>query len=81
MQILRKLIALPIVSVGQLAEWVLTTLGIIGLLVGLLVMPSLGLTMAGFYVGLLALVGFMVLCFGAGQLAVIRESLSSRGGG
>jgi hypothetical protein len=27
------------------------------------------------HAGLLAIVGFMVLCFGAGQLAIIRETL------
>ncbi len=77
MKTLRKLATCQVPSAAQLAEWVLVTLGILGLLVGLLIMPSLGLTPGESYAGLLALVGFMVVCFGAGQLAVLRERLSA----
>ena len=78
MQAIRKFFVLPVLSAGQLAELILTFLGIVGFMVGLIVMPSIGLTIAEFYAGLLGLVGFMVLCFSAGQLAVIREGLLSR---
>ena len=75
---LRKALARPALSPGQLAEGVLTTLGVAGLLVGLVVLPSLSLSEAGFYAALLALVGFMLLSFCAGQLVVIRERLAAR---
>jgi hypothetical protein len=78
MQAIRKFLVKPRISAGQLAEVALTTLGMVGLLIGLAVMPSLGLSLAQFYASLMGLVGFMVLCFCAGQLAIIRESLSSR---
>jgi F0F1-type ATP synthase assembly protein I len=80
MQSFRKILTRVVLSEGQLAELILTSLGIISLVVGLIVMPSLGLTLAEFYAGLLALVAFMVLCFCAGQLVVIREALKSHEG-
>ena len=79
MQAVRSFLVKPRISAGHLAEFVLTTLGIVGLLVGLVVMPSLGLTLPQSYASLLGLVGFIVLCFIAGQVAVIRQSLSSPG--
>ena len=77
MQAIRRVLSLPVLSAGQLAELTFSSLGIAGVIVGLLVMPSLRLTEAGFYVGLLGIVGFMVLCFCAGQLAAIREKRSA----
>lgn len=65
-------------SRGQLAEFTLTSMGILSLVVGLFVLPKLELNEAGFYLGLLALVAFMFLSFCAGQLVVIRERLSRR---
>lgn len=61
---------------GQLAEFTLTTVGIVSLIAGLFVLPTLELNETGFYVGLIALVALMLLSFCAGQLAVIRERLS-----
>ncbi len=75
---IRKLASLPVGSWADLAEGVLTTLGIVAFVVGLLIMPSLGLSRGEFYGSLLALAAFMFLFFGAGQLAVIRDRLSSR---
>lgn len=74
----RSLFRRSLVSGVQLAELTLSLLGIIGLVVGLLVMPSLELQETGFYVGLLALVALMLLSFCAGQLIVIRDRLPPR---
>ena len=41
-------------------------------------MPTLELTETQFYLGLLVLVAFMVICFGVGQLAVIQEHLAEQ---
>ena len=51
---------MPVCSPGQLAEFTLTTLGILGLTIGLVVLPKLVRTETDFYVGLLALVAFML---------------------
>ena len=77
MNLLAKCFVIPVVSGTHLAEFTLTAMGIVGLIVGLFVMPSLELSEAGFYLGLVGLVVFMVLCFCAGQLVVIRERLES----
>lgn len=74
----RKYLFSQVCSTSQFAECTLTAMGIIALLVGLLVMPSLEMTVTGFYLGLLALVAFMVLCFCAGQLIVIRQRLDEQ---
>ncbi len=76
MKSVRKFLAMPLCSAGQLAEFALTTVGIVTLVIGLFVLPTLELNETGFYVGLLALVAFMFLCFCAGQLAVIRERIT-----
>ncbi len=72
----RKFLSKQLCSHGQLAEFTLTTVGILSLIVGLFVLPTLDLNETGFYLGLLALVAFMFLCFCAGQLVVIREQIS-----
>ena len=78
MKSVRKLLAMPLCSAGQLVEFTLTTVGIVSLVVGLFVLPTLELNETGFYVSLLVLVAFMILCFCAGQLAVIRERITGR---
>lgn len=78
MNAMRSFLLKPRLTAGQVAEFALTTVGIAALIVGLFVMPSLGLTLAQSYAGLLGLGGFMVLCFCAGQVAIIREALTSR---
>lgn len=78
MESVREFFSTQLCTQGQLAEFTLTTVGILTLVVGLLVMPAFELTEAGFYIGLLALVAFMVLSFCAGQLVVIRDRISRR---
>jgi hypothetical protein len=72
----RQHLLTAVCSGAQLASFTLTLLGIVSLIVGIFVMPKLGLSEPQFYVGLLGLVAFMVLCFGAGQLAVIQNRLA-----
>lgn len=72
----QKILSNCVCSSSQLAEFILTTVGILTLVVGLFVLPTLELNETGFYLGLLALVAFMVLSFCAGQLVVIRERIS-----
>ena len=74
----RNFLTKQLCSHGQLAEFTLTTVGILGLVVGLFVLPTLDLNETGFYLGLLTLVAFMLLSICAGQLVVIREQISRR---
>ena len=74
----RTFLSKSVCSSSQLAEFTLTTLGILSLVVGLFILPTLELNETGFYIGLLSLVTFMVLCFCAGQLVVIRDRSSNK---
>ena len=76
MNFVQKFLSKCVCSSSQLAEFILTTVGILSLVVGLFVLPTLELNETGFYIGLLALVAFMVLSFCAGQLVVIRDRIS-----
>ncbi len=74
---LRRFLLQPLLSVstGQVAEAVLTATGLLGMVVGMTILPTLELTLTGFYGGLLGLVSFAVLCYCAGQLAILREMM------
>ncbi len=60
----------------QLIELTLTTLGITALIAGLMIMPSLGLSTAGFYLGLLSLVAFLAMSIFAGRMLAERAALA-----
>jgi len=61
---------------SRLAELTLTTLGIVALTSGLLIMPTLGLSTAGFYLGLLSLVAFMMMAIFAGRMLTERAEMA-----
>lgn len=78
MKKLKRFLLFPIASGTSAAEWaslVLSLVGIVVLVIGLVVMPRLNLTEREFYLSLLALVAFMFGSFGVGQLAVIADRL------
>ena len=75
---IRALLLRPIVprlTAAEFASWVLSGAGILTLILGIRVMPSLRLSETGIYVALLVLVGFMFIAHAAGQLTVIADEL------
>lgn len=78
MQSIMKLFSRPIaptLTVAEITSSVLHGIGPVALVVGILVLPSLQLTEVGFYFALLALVGFMLLAYIAGQVTIIADEL------
>jgi len=65
----------PRMTAAELAAGVLSGMGILTLLLGIVIMPSLPLTESGFYLALLLLVGFLFVAHAAGQLTVIADEL------
>ena len=65
----------PRITAAEVAACVLSGAGVLTLLLGIVIMPSLQLTESGFYLALLALVGFLFVAHAAGQLTVIADEL------
>jgi len=78
MRIVKAMLSHPIaprMTAAELAAGVFSGAGILALLLGIVIMPSLQLTEGGFYLVLLSLVGFLFLAHAAGQLTVIADEL------
>ena len=78
MQIIKSILFRPIaaqLSGAEIAAHVLSGSGILTLLLGIMIMPSLQLSLPGFYFALLSLVGFLILAHAAGQLTIIADEL------
>lgn len=78
MQSIMKLLTRPIaptLTLAEIASTVMYGIGPVALIIGIIVLPSLQLTEAGFYFALLALVGFMLLACIAGQLTSMADEL------
>lgn len=65
----------PRLTAAEIASYVFSATGILGLVIGIIIMPSLGLSEAGFYLALLALIAFMCIAYSAGQLTLIADEL------
>lgn len=73
-----RVLSMSIGTGAQLAAITLTMLGIVSVIIGISIMPTLRLSEPQFYLGLLGLMVFMVVCFSAGQVAIIRDRLTRR---